>query len=379
MKHSILHLCYDSPFIKMAKTQFEKFYPSQNTFCIFSRYTNKEKLSDFEGAIWMDKDTSYVTRIQEICKIKKVDVIVLHGLTSAYVKILKSINVPKKYRVFWVFYGAELYYALGEKTDYPLFDNTSPLSIGTWISPTKYNYRIRKLLGKAVYSDVLEEALGYIDYFCFWLYEDFLLLKKYYNTDIKFRHFQYRLVSRGEAKRIIPCYEKTPFEMRIGHSASKTENQETIFKLLRKIDRDNVYKKVVPLTYGSVFYRKIVMRMGRKFFGKQFIPILKHVPKEEYLESLSKTGVAIFGMNRQEATGNISPLLRSGAKVFLRENNNLLEHYRKLGFIIFCVEKDLKSINDLLPLTPEQMDHNAEVAMGAETYGEDYMPQLFDE
>lgn len=379
MGHSILHLCYDNPFINGSRAAFEKFYPSNNTFCIYSRYTIKGKMTNFEDAVWMSKDASDIVKVQEICKKKSVDVIVLHSLSPYFAEILKNINVPKKYRVFWVFYGSELYYSLGEKTDYPLIDNTNVFSISSWVAPTRYNYWLRKLLGKTVYYDLLEEMLGYIDYFCFWLYEDYLLLRKYFDTDIKFRHFQYGSVSREDAKRIIPNYEKTPNEIRIGHSASKTENQETIIKLISRIDKNNVFKKVMPLTYGSVYYRKIVMRQGKYYFGDNFQPILKHVPKEEYIESLSRTGVAIFGQNRQEGSGNIFPLLKSGSKVFLRENNNLLEHCRKQGYIIFSVEKDLKSIEDLQPLTPEQMDHNSEVGWKNQVFSEDFMPQLFDE
>ena len=119
--------------------------------------------------------------------------------------------------------------------------------------------------------------------------------------------------------------------------------------------------------------------MGQRYFGDQFCPVFKHVSREEYNMVLSKTGVAIFGMNRQEASGNIYPLLKSGAKVFLRENNVLLEHCRKQGYFIFSVEKDLKTIDDLQPLTCEEMNHNSEVGWKNQVFSEDFMPQLFDE
>lgn len=378
MKHSILHLCYDDPFIDNSKVDFEKFYPAQNIFCVIPRPSIKERLVKMTEAIWLERGKPNIKMLERLCDEKRVDNIVVHGIDPDFLTILKVINSNKKRRVFWLFYGNELYYALGEKTDYPLMDIQSPFSLGSWIAPTKYNYWLRKILRKPVYYEMVEELLSHADFFCFWLYEDYLLLKKYFDTDIKFRYFHYNSISRLEAIKVAPNYNKNIGEIRIGHSASKTENQETIIKILSKIDKYNEYKKIFPLTYGSTYYRKIVMKMGRHYFGDQFTPILTHVSREEYYNSLSQTGVAIFGMNRQEAAGNIYPLLKSGAKVFLRENNVLLEHCRKQGFIIYSVENDLKSIDDLRPLTHQQMDHNAEVGWKNQKFSEDFMPILFD-
>jgi len=378
--HSILHLCYDDPFIDNSMVEFEKFYQGQNVFCVIPRPILKNRLVKSEEAIWLERGRPDIRMLEKICQDRNVDVIVLHGIDPDFLTILRIIDRPKRYRVFWLFYGNELYNALGEKTNYPLIDNKSIFSVGSWISPTKYNYWLRKLLRKPVYYEMLDELLhDYADYFCFWLYDDYLLLKKYFDTDIKYRHFQYGASSRSDAKKIVPNYNKIPNEIRIGHSASITENQETIIKLISEIDKNNEYKKVFPLSYGSTYYRKIVTKMGKHFFGNQFCPILVHVSREEYYRSLSQTGVAIFGMNRQEAAGNIYPLLKSGAKVFLRENNVLLEHCRKQGYIIFSVEHDLKTIEDLQPLKPDQMDHNSEIGWKNQKFLEDFMPHLFDE
>lgn len=378
MRHSILHLCYDDPFIDNSRLDFEAFYPGQNIFCVVPRPSIKKHLVKMKEAIWLERGKPDIQMIQKMCQEKSVDIIVLHGIDPDFLTILRTVNSDKSYRVFWLFYGNELYYALGEKTDYPLMDNNSVFSFGSWIAPTKYNYWLRKILRKPIYYEMLEELLQHTDYFCFWLYEDYLLLKKYFNTDIEFRHFQYNMSSRLTAERMMPNYNKTPNEIRIGHSASKTENQETIIKLISEIDKNNVYKKVFPLTYGSTYYRNIVTKMGERFFGNQFCPILTHVSRDDYNRALSQTGVAIFGMNRQEASGNIFPLLKSGAKVFLRENNVLLEHCKKQGYLVFSVEKDLKCLDDLQPLTPEQMDHNSEIGWKNQVFSEDFMPQLFD-
>ncbi len=380
MSHMILHLCYDNPFIDHSASVFEHFYPNRNVFCIMSVNSNKSRISHMKDAIWWERNNPDLKMFHHLCEEKQFDIIILHGLDPVFLTILKSINKSKKCRVFWLFYGFELYYALGEKSYYPLMDTVSIFSICSWISPTKYNYWLRRLIGKTKNFDLIQEALPLINYFCFWLYEDYLLLKKYFDTNMQYRYFQYGARYKNDQIDISQLnYSKTPYEIRIGHSASKTENQDTIIKLLSKIDKDNKYKKVFPLSYGSRYIRKIVMKMGQKYFGNQFEPILGYVERNQYYESLSKTGIAIFGQNRQEAAGNIGPLLKYGAKVFLREKNNMLKYYKDKGYIIFSVEKDLKSVDDLKPLTPQQMEHNAEIGRKTQVFYEDFMPRLFDD
>ena len=380
MSRKILHLCSDNPFIEHSSGVFDVFYPNQNLYCVFPKSSNKDKISHIKNAIWLDRNSLNLLMLKRLCEDEHVDIIIMHGLHPSFVTILNYINPNKKHHVFWLFYGFELYYALGEKTDYPLMDSKSVFSIRSWISPTKYNYWLRRLTGKTIYFDLIQESLPLINYFCFWLYEDYLLLKKYFDTNMQYRHFQYGARFKNDQIDISQLnYNKTPYEIRIGHSASKTENQDTIIKLLSKIDKDNKYKKVFPLSYGSVYMRNQVMKMGRKYFGNQFEPILTHVERNQYYESLSKTGVAIFGQNRQEAAGNIGPLLNYGAKVFLRENNVMLKYYKDKGYIIFSVEKDLKSVNDLQPLTPQQMEHNAEIGKNTRVFYEDFMPHLLDD
>ncbi len=374
---NILHLCFDGNFINKSSTIFEHFYPGRNIFCIKRRGYTKGRMQKMENAIWLDTTVPDPAQLVRICEERQVDTILVHGLNPMYCKALPLLSANHTRRIFWIFHGFELYYALGEKGLWKQVDNESLFSIESWISPTRYNYFIRKLLGKPIYYDRLVEALPWIDYFCFWLKEDYLLLKEHFNTNISFRHFQYGAYFRTDKDVPEPLdVQKTAKEIRINHSASKTGNHDTLMNLLHKIDANNEFRKVVPLSYGSMYMRKRICKMGRRLFGEQFVPELDYVSLQEYWATLRKVGVAIFGHCRQEASGNIVALLRSGAKVFLRERNFLLKHYKDLGFIVFSVEKDLKTIDDLQPLTVEQMQHNAEVAVKSRVFYEDFMPQL---
>ena len=79
---------------------------------------------------------------------------------------------------------------------------------------------------------------------------------------------------------------------------------------------------------------------------------------DQYQQILAEVKVAIFGMKRQEAAGNIFQLLNLGAKIFLREQNTLLTWLRNKGFIVFSIEKDLQSIKQITELSDQEIKHN---------------------
>ena len=382
MEHKILHLCSDGNFIEQSMSVFERFYPGQNTFFLKVKKGKDITYVKSENYIKFDpySSSTYLDQIEFINNHEHFDIIVLHGLYKSYIEILKRINPDRNNKVYWIFWGYELYRALGEQGKFPLLDNLNPFSKLTWITPTRYNCIAKSLLGKGHDYRILEEFLPMCDYFCFWFYEDFLLLKKYYSNNLQFKWFSYGALIRND---ILPNdvinFEKNNKEIRISHSASTTANHITVMKMLRRIDRNNEFKKVFPLAYGNSIVKKTVIQYGKKWFGDQFVPILEYEKKDEYFKSLSRVGVAIFGQLRQEAAGNISPLLGYGAKVFLRRKNPLYQYYKDKGYIVFSIEDDLKSIDDLMPLTQEQMLHNAKVKKDNRIYYEDFMPYLFDE
>ena len=382
MKHRILHLCSDGNFIDHSMYVFEHFYPGQNVF--FMKNIKGKEITYVKRGGYIEFDPfnslDYLDQIEDINNREHFDIVVLHGLNKPFINILRRINPERKIKVYWIFWGYELYRSLGEQGKFPLLDNQNPFSLITWITPTRYSCLPKKFFGWTLQYKLLEEFLPICDYFCFWFYEDFLLLKKYYPNNLQYKMFDYDGCFRDD--KIIDetiVLDKNIKEIRISHSASTTANHLTVMKILKDIDKDNEYKKIVPLAYGSNYVKRIVIKYGRKWFGDQFVPILEYEKKEEYINNLSKVGIAIFGQLRQEATGNIDPLLGYGAKVFLRKKSPLYDYYKNKGFIVFSIEDDLKSIDDLTLLTPEQMQHNAKVKKENRVYYEDFMPFLFGE
>ena len=124
--------------------------------------------------------------------------------------------------------------------------------------------------------------------------------------------------------------------------------------------------------------RDRVLAVGRRAFGDKFKPVLDYMSCKEYFKMLDSIDVAIFGQRRQEASGNIIQLLKNGVKVFLRNDNNLLDYYREKGYIIFSFEDDLKDMESMTPLSLDEQRHNREVFLANRMYYDDFMPNLFE-
>lgn len=381
------HLCFDGNFIDNAISVFEHFCPGCNIWFISEpRSGDSRKIkSEGDNIFWYNPqiNSSYINSIQDIVLREKVEVIVLHGMARDFLRILQSLFKKKNYIVYWIFWGFELYGALGESGKMKLVDNASPWNPLSYILPTKYRFLLWHCLIKRTpgCESLLVGTLPYIDYFCFWLHEDYLLLKKYYNTSIQFKYFQYGSVYRKDFKdenSREKYFVKTSHTILLNHQASTFGNHQTLMKKLRNMKGIDDYEIIVPLSYGSRVVKKLVLWKGKQMFRKCFKPILDYMDLNSYQDIIGKAEVALFGHHRQEAVGNIAFLLACGTKVFLREDNVLYAYFKKLGYMVFSYESDLHTIEDLNGLSLEQKKFNASVAASHKKCYEDFMPSFFN-
>ncbi|MDE6094863.1 MAG: hypothetical protein K2G52_01590, partial [Muribaculaceae bacterium] len=243
--------------------------------------------------------------------------------------------------------------------------------------PNKISKIIRKIRRRYL-PDTVKGLFPYIDYFCFWNKKDYDLLTYFYKYPIKYKYFAYSANCPGEnPTNLFPLKNKLTDTIMINHQASLFGNHDTIFSKLKEIDQKNHFIKLVPLSYGSTIIRSNVFKLGNKLFGHKFKPILNYMQRDEYFNMLKSIDIAIFGQRRQEASGNIIQLLKNGVKVFLRNDNNLLEYYRQKGYIIFSFEDDLIDLNSLKSLTLDEKEHNRKCYLSNLVYYDDFMPNFF--
>lgn len=116
---------------------------------------------------------------------------------------------------------------------------------------------------------------------------------------------------------------KKIINIQVGNSATQTNNHLRVFDELKKYRDENI-RIYVPLSYGDIVYADEVIQYGEEIFGDKFIPVRNYMPLEEYYGLLSDMDIAIIDVEgRQQALNNTFALLKSGCKLYFRENSML--------------------------------------------------------
>jgi len=372
---------------------FDHFYPNSNIWIIKEPKKGVPRKIKKEGdnVYWInpEKDDRYLQLIINIQSEGKIDYIVCHGLSSYYLETVKLIKSKTEVKIYWIFWGYELYRSLGYSGKMKLIDHDSFLNPLSYLQPTKpskvfwFDIMHGFIMGDYI-EKLLLEFINYADYFCFWLYGDYELLQKFYPCKAKFKRFQYSAKWKNNTMVNVVThseryFDKVPHTVMINHQSSNTGNHVTVLDKLKSLTGIDDFEITVPLSYGSNMIRRVVCWKGKRYFGDKFHPVLGYMKRDKYYDLIGRIDVAIFGQLRQEAGGNISFLLANGTKVFLRENNVLYQHFKNRGYHVYSFENDLNSIESLNGLSLEQKRENAKVAMSKVTCYEDYMPELFKE
>lgn len=376
----ILHLCMDHNFVSDSRRVFEKYYPGLNIFVVNTKTPDLKMIKDKEGFICLDLyDRKNYAEVLRLCRENNIGRIVLHGMRDYMLFLLRFLRKECDFRVFWIVWGYELYETLGYEKGYRLFDRPFPLfSRLRYYTPNSLSRIIRKVTNN-YRPGRFAKIFGMVDYFCFWNKRDYELLKNNFDVKAGFRFFSYNAnETDSEPADLFELRVRKLETVMINHQASVFGNHEKVFERLKEIDRDNTLQKIVPLSYGHPMIRSRVLKSGQKKFGRMFRPVTDYMSRDEYFRILDRVDVAVFGQRRQEASGNIIQLLKNGVKVFLRNDNNLLDYYREKGYLIYSFDDDLNDMESLKPLTIEEQRHNRECFMRNRLYYDRFMPHLLD-
>lgn len=374
-----LHICRDHNFVVNSRKVFEHYYPGKNIFIAHSLTGKLKMIKDPQGfEIFNLYEKDSYARVEKICKENNVDRIALHALVDYMPGLLKYLKSVGKFKIYWIFWGYELYETIGYEKGYKLIDEKpSIFRKETLYTPNWFS----KIIRKATHNyrpAAFQKIFPMIDYFCFWNKADYDLFKKYYDLPVDYKYFAYSAnFNSADLPEMPELVERPSTKILINHQASLFGNHLTIFDKLHEIDVMNRYEKVVPLSYGSAPIRSRVLKTGYKLFGEKFHPVVDFMPAEEYSRLLKSIDVAIFGQRRQEASGNIIELLRNGVKVFLRNDNNLIKYYRDKGYLIYSVEDDMTGPEALNPLSIGQKRRNRECYLRNRVCYDDFMPDFF--
>lgn len=346
-----IHLVQDEKFINNSIESFEKYYPHQNYFIVDKAVEDCKFIKLQDNVFFIPFDNSqWIKCIGEILDIHSANILVHYLTRLSALRAVELKNVSKYNRLYWIFYGGDLYDYLSIRYNYQLYDYKKVDII------EKIANKLRIILNRYNY---IEDFCLKLDFFCFWNPYDYQLLCRYLKTNASFKNFYYVTNTLPNLDNLNKVYSGN--KILINHSGSWTGNHLTILNALQKIELSDK-KIVLPLSYGPKEHINLIEKEVRRLYSDENCKIIKDfLPVQTYYKIIGECQYAIMGHRRQEAGGNISFLLLNGKKVFLREDNSLLRYYKDLGCYIYSVEKDLYDKEAFCPLSYEQKEQNCKI------------------
>lgn len=358
-----LHLLQDEKFYQSAINQFEYYDPGNNVYVIEnSSVTNNANL-DPKLEVYDFHSREAIDLIAN--KYSGVEKLFVHALNRPKSKIVKKIKkINPQVKVYWIFFGIDLYRELELFKGYQLFDDLKDLPKKKlsvrFVEEKLYGY-FRKLIYKI---DARWDYFGYFisvcDYFCFWDKYDYELLRNNFRTDAKFKYFIYHKPEQTvEFEESLLNRNIRRNTILIGNSCNLTGNHFTLLRKLKEMDVNETINFILPMSYGNAEFKKKIVEYLEKNFKGRYLVLDKLMPYDKYVELLSSIPVAIFGNRRQEAAGNIFMMLRLGAKVFLRDDNNMLRVFKDRDCRVFSFDQECNELADVTtPLSFETQKQN---------------------
>ncbi len=155
----------------------------------------------------------------------------------------------------------------------------------------------------------------------------------------------------------------------VGNSATETNQHFEALDLLSRFKSQNI-KIYLPLNYGGKDYElyadKVINYAVSIFGAEKVVPLREKLSGDEYLRFLSMMDVGIFNNNRQQAMGNISQLLLCGAKVYIRHDTSMWDHFESFGAVLHDIAEihDDSDLEQLVSAEEETKVHNYLIMSG---------------
>lgn len=353
-----LHLVDDEKFIDGAIELFEKYSPNGNIFLVNSAVDKLRYIKKIDDVKLLSFSAPSIKKdIEKIVTDNNVDKVYIHFLDQNKAAVVNHLKNKFNLKTYWIFFGADLYDLLHQYYNYPLHDIKIKNKVSLYFRLKIQLAKIKWFYKFGNFPEVgVSKCIENLDYFCFWNHFDYELLLKYYKTKAKFLYFVY---FNAVEKDSVLIENTKGVEVVINHSGSLNGNHQTLLKKINRIDSERAIDKIIaPLSYGDPLVIDTTIRSGEKIFKERFFPILNFLDRTAYFNLFQNVTVAFYGARRQEAGGNVFSFLSKGVKVFLRNDNNMLQFLREKGFVVFSFEDDFNTIDDLKTLTNEEKQLN---------------------
>ena len=340
----ILHIMPDDKFNDMAIRQFEAVAPGIHEYRILT--LNQQLIYTQKSCVKISSENQI---LQELHR-KEVAAVFFHSLHPAWYQLLE--NIPQDKKIFWFGWGFDYYHLLPHNLYLP---RTS-----LYIRPSlksKFKSGVKKgLQSFGLITSPRYEALRCVDYFSPVLDVEFQMVTHHMPHLFSARYICWNYGTAEDDLSLPGATSVTGENILAGNSASATNNHLELFHALKEQVDLNGRSVIVPLSYGDVKYRDIILSEGKKILGDNFVPLTEYMPKDKYIETIRSCGFVAMNHLRQQAVGNVCIAMLMGAKIYLNDKSPLYKWLNYRGASVSTIEK-----LDMEPLSHSQQEHNRQI------------------
>lgn len=359
-----LHLVPDEKFVDFFASAMSKIEGCHHRYIVHTSAPDQPLRHILRPKPFRKVDNTYFSSNNMRADLASCDVLLVHFLTLHGAKMISE--APSNVKIVWSGWGADYYHLLPGGDNSLLGSKTrqiarrlnlqqaikNPISLAKQLSRPIRRLQIRNLK--------LIPAIRRVDLFSSPVPDDYFLVKQHLDADFRATYVQLNYGS-VEGTFAIGGEVARGANILVGNSASLTNNHVEVFMLLKKHDLSN-RKVIVPLNYGDLAYRQIVLGHGQEILGSNFHPVINFLPIERYNELISSCSCAIMNHHRQQAIGNIGSILYRGAKLYLNRKNVVTDFFERRGAHIFDIQTlRTPSARSFDALTTDEMFRNREI------------------
>lgn len=343
-KIKILHIHTDPKFLHSIEKFQNKLF--DNTMLIIGEKDNTNTRYH-NTATFFNKNKDNIENIAKFTT--NFDLIVFVDLTAYNKKIL--MKLPKKVKVFWHFFGHELY---NKRLDLILTNST--------IKYAKKDYKIfLKTGGIKAYYNFLKHKYSVIYHLCRYsknIDNIMVVCKEEYNFLKRYWYFLPRFIQ-------VPLKEPTVYEevkkenfFIFGHSRNISNNHLDILEVINNSKNKSPYQTKMFLSYGheNAYYNQVVKEANK---NKNIEMITDFLPSDQFMDIYKKASALVINSQRQIALGNIFIAISTNCKIYLNNKNIIKKWFEREGLKVFSIEdfkQDYETNN--LKLSIEEAKHN---------------------
>lgn len=340
----ILHLVRDEKFIDHVIDMFEAAAPGASRYVVYNRRSPDEikLIKQRDRVDCVPCGTPAFAELQN--SVGNYRGVLIHCAEKELAEFMQYCHGRTK--LVWLSWGVDIYAMAGTRqhgwTTWKLLLTQESEGVGGKLKfLLRPLYHFLQLNPWAPRDPLLRGALG-SDYCIPVIREDYELFQRRFGRKFpaKLLEFNYSCIE-GLLGPLADRTAPVNGNILLGNSASSSCNHAEAIDLLRKFDLGG-RKVITPLSYGSTRYRDLIRDYGQARLGRNFMPLIDFMPLPQYTETISSCSAVVMNHYRQQAVGNIIPMLWMGARLYLSERNPLYDCLQRWGLPVFRIEHDLR-------------------------------------